>query len=96
MAQEKTFENKVKKYLKEQGCYVVKYFGCAFTQSGIPDLLICCNGHFVAVELKATRGKTSKLQELNIEQIRKSGGKALVLYPQEFENFKLLIKELKK
>lgn len=96
MAEEKNFENKVKKFLDEEKCYYVKQFGCAFTKSGVPDLLICVKGLFVAVELKATKGKPSMLQQINIEQIRKSGGVAFILYPKDFEEFKRLIKEMKK
>lgn len=33
-------------------------------------------------------GKASPLQLHNIEQIKKSGGQAFVLRPNEFENFK--------
>ena len=41
MAAEKNFENKVKKYLKEQGAWFIKYWGgAAFTKAGIPDPLI--------------------------------------------------------
>ena len=58
MAQEKNFENRIKSFLKNEGCYFLKYWvGGNFTKSGIPDLLICCNGSFGAVELKAKSGK---------------------------------------
>jgi len=33
-------------------------------------------------------GKTSPLQLHNIEQIKKSGGQAFILRPNEFEKFK--------
>ena len=96
MAGEKNFENRVKKFLKEQGCWFVKYWGGGqFTKSGVPDLLICCNGHFIAAELKGPGGKPSELQLWTIEQIRKAGGFADVLYPEDFEEFKRLILELK-
>lgn len=92
MAAEKQFENKVKKFLTDNGCWVLKYWaGAAFTQSGIPDLLVCCNGYFVAIELKAPNGKPSDLQKYQIRQIKKAGGVALVLYPNDFEEFKKFI-----
>ena len=96
MAQEKQFENRIKKFLKEQGCYFIKYWGGGqFTKSGIPDLLICCNGYFVAVEVKAENGKPSDLQLWNIEEIKKAGGIAMVLYPNQFEDFQNFIFLLK-
>ena len=52
MAAEKLFEDKLKKFLKEEGCYFVKYWGGGqFTKVGTPDLLICCNGWFLGIEV---------------------------------------------
>lgn len=97
MAGEKNFENRVKAFLKAQGCWFIKYWGGGqFTKAGIPDLLICCNGHFLAVELKASNGRPSPLQLHTIEEIKKAGGTALVLYPKDFDRFKELIFDLSK
>ena len=88
---EKSFENKVKQFLKDQGCWVLKTWSNGIQREGIPDLLICCNGYFLGVELKAENGKPSNLQLWNIEEIRKAGGVGIVLYPDQFEEFKDLI-----
>lgn len=46
MAAEKNFENRVKKYLDEYGCWWLKYWGgAAYTKSGIPDLLVSSDGY---------------------------------------------------
>lgn len=95
MPQEKNFENKIKAFLKSQNCWYVKYFANSFTKSGIPDILACVNGHFVAIEVKATTGKPSEIQIWNINEIKKSGGIAMVLYPKDFEEFKKLIIKMK-
>lgn len=96
MAGEKTFENKVKAFLADQGCWFVKYWGGGeFTKAGIPDLLICCNGKFLGVELKAKNGKPSELQKWNIAKIKEAGGVGLILYPDGFEAFKNIIMMLK-
>lgn len=95
MASEKQFEEKVKKFLKEQGCYYIKTHGDRFSKKGTPDLIICCNGFFLGVELKAATGKPSELQLYHVDQIKDSGGIAQVLYPKDFEDFKKLIKFLK-
>lgn len=94
MAQEKNFENKIKNYLKAHDCWYVKYFANSFTKSGIPDLISCVNGYFVAIEVKAENGKPSELQLWNRDQIRKSGGISIILYPSQWEDFKLLIDDL--
>lgn len=95
MHQEKIFEGKVKAYLKSKGAYVVKQFGCAFSQAGTPDLLCCLNGHFIAIELKSDKGKPTKLQLIKLQQIKDAGGVAVLLYPKDFDEFKALIETLK-
>ena len=96
MAAEKIFENKVKDYLKQEGCWYIKYWGGGmFTKSGIPDLLCCVNGYFMAIELKADNGKPSPLQLHCQEEIVTAGGLSIVLYPYEFEKFKRLVQRLK-
>lgn len=55
---------------------------------GIPDLILCLKGKFVAIELKNEDGKPSALQLYNIEKIKQSDGQAFILRPSEFEKFK--------
>lgn len=93
MAAEKNFENRVKRYLKEQHCWYVKYWGGAeFTRSGVPDLLVCDMTYFFGIELKAENGKPSDLQLYDLEQIDKAGGRAVLLYPKDFDDFKMMIR----
>ena len=96
IADEKVFENKIKKMLKDNGAYFVKFFANSFTRSGVPDILACVNSYFVAIEVKAENGKPSELQLWNVEQIQKSNGFAIVLYPEQFEMFKTMIELIKK
>lgn len=92
MAAEKQFENKVKKFLKDNQCWLLKYWGgAAYTKSGIPDILVCCKGRFMGVELKAPNGKPSDLQIYNLRQIDKAGGLAILLYPKDYDLFKRLV-----
>lgn len=92
MAAEKQFENKVKTFLKDNGCWLLKYWGgAAYTKSGIPDILVCCKGRFMAVEVKAPNGKPSDLQIYNLRQIDRAGGLAILLYPKEYDLFKRLV-----
>lgn len=95
IAGEKSFENKVKQFLTEQGCWFVKTWSNGVQRSGIPDLLICCNGKFLGVELKAKNRKPSELQKWNIAKIKEAGGIGLILYPDGFEAFKNIIYMLK-
>lgn len=91
MAAEKSFENKIKRFLTDRGCWFVKYFANRMTKAGVPDILACVNGRFVGIEVKATNGHPSELQIWNREQIRNANGICIVLYPDQFEDFKVLI-----
>lgn len=95
MAQEKNFENRIKQFLEDEGCWFVKFFANAYTKSGIPDILCCCNGYFVAIEVKAPNGKPSELQKRNIGLINKSFGFGVILYPDQFDDLKELLACLK-
>lgn len=94
MAEEKNFENRVKQWLRSKCCYVVKYYGCGGTRAGVPDLLVCANGRFVGVEIKAEHGKLAPLQRSHLDKILTSGGAVTVLRPSEFDGFKKFIEEV--
>ena len=94
---ESQFQTKVIQFLKEHGVYVIKYWGGGrYTKAGVPDIVACINGYFIAIELKTDTGRVSKLQEYNLEEIRKAGGIAIVLRPKQFNSFKKFIKEMKR
>lgn len=84
---EKAFENKVKGMLKDHNCWTLKTWSNGVQRSGVPDLLVCCNGWFVGVELKADKGKPSDLQRWNLRKIYESGGFAWLLYPDMYDDF---------
>lgn len=88
MAEEKTYENRIKEYIRQRGGYVLKTFGNGYQASGTPDLICCINGNFVAIEVKSAKGVVSKLQEKRIDEIRSAGGVALIAYPKDWEKLK--------
>jgi len=70
---------KVLKWLKANSFYVFKTIVC--NRNGIPDIVGCTYlGRFFAIEMKYGNNKASKLQQWNIDQIKKSGGIAFVAY----------------
>ena len=94
MAAEKDFEKQVKAFLREQGCWTLKTWSNGIQREGVPDLLVCCNGYFLGIELKSETGKPSELQKWNIRKIRDAGGFSCVLRPSQFEEFKRFIKKM--
>jgi len=75
---EKIIENKIKDYLKSIGAYYFKHHGNQFSQVGVPDIIACYKGRFIGIEVKNETGKTSPLQDINLESIKKAGGISLV------------------
>lgn len=56
---------------------------------GIPDLIICYKGEFVAVELKVKGAKLKKEQMMELARIRKAGGRTFVARSLEEFVYKL-------
>lgn len=75
---EKSIENKIKRYLKLKGAYYFKHHGNQFSQVGVPDIIACYKGHFIGIEVKNETGKTSPLQDINLQMIKDAGGISLV------------------
>ena len=111
MAAEKNFETRLKKWLQSEGIYPFgtpadkmttipigyyeKRFANRMTKSGLPDMHICVKGMSVEAEIKAENGTPSDMQLFMIDQIRSSGGFAVVVYPSGFDKFKQFIIDLK-
>ena len=95
MAAEKIFENEIKKYLLSlPNTWHFKYWAGPYSKSGIPDIIACVNGHFVAIEVKGPSGHASELQKRNVRLIQESKGYACVVYPKDFEKLKKELREL--
>lgn len=78
-----TPEGKVKKAVKaildELGIYHFSPFQAGMGRAGIPDIICCCNGRFVGIECKAGKGKTTALQDRELDAIHAAGGFAFVV-----------------
>ena len=91
---ETAFKVKVMKDLATlEDCWVLK------TQEkgrhGTPDLLICLKGIFVAIELKAEKGVTTKLQEYTLQKIRDAKGYGIISKPSLWQTQFEILKALK-
>ena len=61
------------------GCFCWKEHGGPYSTNGIPDIICCYRGRFVAFEVKTEKGRLSRLQDAVIRQIGRAGGLALVV-----------------
>lgn len=95
MTPETAFKKQIIKFLDTlNSCYHIPYFPSIYTPKGVPDILCCINGHFVAIEVKADNGKPSELQKYHVNEINNAGGIAVILYPKDFEEFKEICRRL--
>jgi len=91
---EKPFENKIKEYITKHNGWCVKFFANGYTKRGIPDVLACVNGRFLAVEVKGDGGEPTALQLRNLRVINEAQGFGVVVYPDEFDSFCELVDDL--
>lgn len=77
---EKAIEKRIKEYLKTiDGLFYWKVFSGMYCTAGIPDIVICYKGQFIALEVKTPDGKPTVLQDETIKKIREAGGVAEVV-----------------
>ena len=74
---EKDITDTIMRYLKTvPHCFCWKEHGGMYGTAGLPDIICCINGRFVAFEVKTPSGKLTKLQEITIQRIQTAKGKA--------------------
>lgn len=60
-------------------CFYWKEHGGMYGTAGIPDIIACVDGRFVAFEVKTESGRLSNLQEVTLSRIRDAGGRAYMV-----------------
>lgn len=71
---------KIKDYLKTiPDCFYWKEHGGQYGTAGIPDMIVCYRGRFIAFECKVGNNQATVLQAVTIRKIIKAGGYALVI-----------------
>lgn len=71
-------KNKIVQILRKEYPQIWFYKSHDMFTAGIPDLILCVEGKFVAIELKTIKGQTTKLQEYTMDKIRNAGGTAWI------------------
>lgn len=64
---------------KKRGAWILNTHGSQFGRSGVPDLVLCYRGMFVAMEVKQPGKQPRPLQKHEIKMIRGAGGFAEVV-----------------
>ena len=72
---ESQFQTKLLKELRKYGWF---YKASDRYRAGIPDIIGCCNGMFIAIELKVEPNKPTPLQNYEMKAIYREGGNVKV------------------
>ena len=90
---EATLIQSIRKYLATlPDCFFWKEHGGQYGTAGIPDIVVCYKGRFIALEAKVGKNKPTKLQAASIDKIRQAGGTAAVVY--SVEDVKAVLSEM--
>ena len=73
---ESQLQRDIRQYIREQGGYAIKYHSSQYTEKGIPDILACYKGYFIAIETnrKGHKGEQTEYQKIHERNIYKAGG----------------------
>ena len=92
---EKKVKDKVKRMLAERKAYYFMPATHGYGSSGVPDIIACLDGIFLGIECKAGTNKPTALQVHEIEQIRSSGGVAVVVNEENWDSVREIIRSLR-
>ena len=94
-----TPESKVKRkvtvILNKYGAYFFYPPSNGFGRAGIPDIIACHRGQFVAIECKAGKNTTTALQRKELRAIEDAGGYALVINETNIDQVDAVLHQLK-
>jgi Holliday junction resolvase len=79
MTPEAKVKASVTKILKEFGAYYFSPMTGGFGRSGVPDIIACYRGFFLAIECKAGKNKPTALQEREMGKVNAAGGMAMLI-----------------
>lgn len=94
MTPERKVKKDVVKVLDNFKCYYTFPVTSGFGASGVPDILVCHCGVFIAIECKAGSNQPTKLQQRNLERIKDAGGIAIVINETNLDTLEPLLRSV--
>lgn len=92
MTPEAKVKAKLYKIMKEWGVYYFSPVTGGYGKSGVPDIICCYKGRFIAIECKAGKNKPTPLQEAEMEKIRTAQGVAAVINEDNIDLLEQILK----
>ena len=94
MTPEAKVKKKVVDVIKKYGAYYFFPATGGYGRSGVPDIVCCYRGVFVAIECKAGSNKPTPLQEAEMQKIRQAQGFVLVVNETNIQDVEVLLKDI--
>jgi Holliday junction resolvase len=89
---ESKVKDKLRKHLSQLGIYHFMPPANGFGRAGIPDIIGCYNGQFVAFECKAGKNIPTALQERELRNIQAAKGWAFVINEDNVDRIEELLR----
>jgi Holliday junction resolvase len=94
MTPEAKVKKKVVDVLKKNGAYYFFPATGGYGRSGVPDIVSCYRGVFIAIECKAGSNKPTALQEAEMRKIREANGFTLVVNEDNINDVVTLLRDI--
>jgi len=82
----------VRLMLDKLGAYHFMPPANGFGRAGIPDIIACIDGHFIAIECKAGKGQTTALQDRELNAILNAGGTTYIARENNLDELQQLLR----
>ena len=82
----------VRLMLDKLGAYHFMPPANGFGRAGIPDIIACIDGHFIAIECKAGNGTTTALQDRELNAILNAGGTTYIARESNLDELQQLLR----
>ena len=92
---ESKVKRKVADILNKYNAYFFYPPSNGFGRAGIPDIIVCYCGQFIAIECKAGKNTTTALQRKELRAIEDAGGYALVINETNIDQVDAVLHQLK-
>ena len=94
MTPEAKVKKKVVDVLKKNGAYYFFPATGGYGRSGVPDIVSCYRGVFVAIECKAGSNKPTPLQQAEMGKIKQAQGFVLVVNEDNIDDVSTLLRDI--
>jgi Holliday junction resolvase len=87
-------KKKVVDVLKKNGAYYFFPATGGYGRSGVPDIVCCYRGVFIAIECKAGTNKPTPLQQAEMGKIKQAQGFVLVVNEDNIDDVATLLRDI--